>query len=126
MVTIPLDLLPFLLAMVAGWIPRRRLAARMRGRAMSLLAYLGYEARLTWLPLVLGLLLSVLSDITEMLPARYTECLKRPWVDLLTVIAFVALTSLILLPKLIIWLWKCPAAHCFETLWSRQHKAWLN
>jgi len=106
-VTIPLDLLPFLLAMVAGWIPRRRLAARMRGRAIPLLSYLGYEARLTWLPLVIGLLLAVVSDIAEMLPGRYTEWFRRPGADLLTVIAFVALTSLILLPKLIIWLWKC-------------------
>jgi Zn-dependent protease with chaperone function len=79
----------------------------MRGRAIPLLSYLSYEARLTWLPLVIGLLLSVVSDTAEMLPPQYTEWLKRPWMDLLTVIVFIAFTSLILLPKLIIWLWKC-------------------
>jgi len=106
-VAIPLNLLPFLLGMVASWIPRRRLAARMRGRAIPLTSYLSFEARLTWLPLVIGIILAALSDMAEMLPAQYTAWLKRPGIDLLAVLAFIALTSLVFLPRLIIWLWRC-------------------
>lgn len=106
-VTIPLNLLPYLLAMLVSWIPRRRLAARLRGHTIRLVPYLAYEARLTWLPMVIGMMLAAVSDIGEMLPASYTAWLKRPGVDLLAVVAFLAVTSLVLLPKLIIWLWKC-------------------
>jgi len=104
---IPLNLLPFLLGMLVSWIPRRRLAAQMRGRAITLSSYLAFEARMTWLPLVIGMVLAVCSDVTEILPSRYTEWLKQPGVDLLTALAFIALTSLVFLPKLIIWLWRC-------------------
>jgi Zn-dependent protease with chaperone function len=107
LVTGALDLLPFLACMAVGWIPRRRLAARMRGRAIPLLSYLSYEARLTWLPLAISVLLAIIVDLSRMLPGKYTEWFNRPWADLLTAVVFIVFTSLILLPKLIIWLWKC-------------------
>jgi len=106
-ITIPLDLLPFLLAMVVSWIPRRRLAERLQGRSIPLRAYLGHEVRLRWLPVVIGLLLAAVRDIGAMLPARYTTWMEEPGVDLLLVVAFLMLTSLVILPKLIVWWWQC-------------------
>ncbi|MCY3022884.1 MAG: M48 family metallopeptidase [Planctomycetota bacterium] len=120
-IALPLCLAPFLLAMVASWIPRRRLVAGLRGREVPLLAYLGYEARLTWLPVILGFILAVFRDALATLPAGYTAWLEAPGVDLLSVIAMIAFISLVGLPMLVVWLWRCkpmPEGELKDRLWA--------
>jgi Zn-dependent protease with chaperone function len=121
LVVIPLNLAPFLLGMLASWIPRRRLASRLRGRRIPLWTYLGYEARLTWLPVALGIILATVKDAAAILPSQYTAWVDRPGIDLVVVVASIAMISLVILPKLIIWLWRCrplPEGELKERLWA--------
>ena len=104
---IPLNLAPFLIAMVLGWMPRRRMLSGIRGRAIPLLPYIGYEARLTWIPLALGVVLSFISDLCSILPRHYTSWADTPLFSTISMIAMIAFVSIIGLPKLIVWLWQC-------------------
>lgn len=104
---IPLNIGPFLLAMVIGWLPRRRLLSGIRSRPVPLVRYLSYEARLTWIPLVLGLALSLCTDAAAILPRDYTRWAETPLFGTIAMIALIAFTSIIGLPMLITWLWQC-------------------
>jgi Zn-dependent protease with chaperone function len=104
---IPLNLAPFLMAMIVGWMPRRRMLSGIRGRTIPLLPYIGYEARLTWIPLAMGVVLSIFSDLASILPRHYTEWSNTPLFGTLSMIAVIAFVSIIGLPKLIVWLWQC-------------------
>ena len=105
--SLSLELLPFLLAMLVAWIPQCRLASRLRGRPMALLDFLGNEARLTWVPLVLMLFFAAASDLWELLPKGQTEWLNAPGADLLAMLLPLLFIYLIGLPVFIVWWWRC-------------------
>jgi Zn-dependent protease with chaperone function len=102
-----LNLAPYLLAMVISWIPRRRLASGIRRRPIPLLTFLAYEAKLTWLPLIPWLAISILIDISATLPAHSKAWMSVPGVDIALALSFMAILSVIILPKLVIWQWEC-------------------
>lgn len=102
-----LNLGPFLLAMLLGWLPRRRLAAGIRGRPISLKTFLGYEARLTWLPVALALFQACIRDGAAMLPESYTAWAGQPGVDVLLMVLATGALWMVGLPLLVIWMWQC-------------------
>jgi Zn-dependent protease with chaperone function len=102
-----LTLLPFLLGMAAGWIPRRRLAASRGRRPIPLLKFLSYEARLSLVPLILWLLLALIADAGACLPKAATDWLAVPGVDTLLMLAMILFLSVVALPQLVIWWWQC-------------------
>jgi Zn-dependent protease with chaperone function len=102
-----LNLAPFLIAMLLAWCPRWRLMCGSRRRRIPLLTYLNFEARLTWLPLVGWLLLSVLVDIGHALPEGYTSWLHAPGVEVLLSVTAMAALAAIGLPLFMVTFWDC-------------------
>ena len=102
-----LALFPFLLAMLLAWIPQCRLASRLRGRPIALLDFLGNEARLAWVPLVLWLLFAAATDVWNMLPKGQTDWLNVPGAGLLSALLPLLFLYLIGLPLFIVWWWRC-------------------
>jgi Zn-dependent protease with chaperone function len=113
LIMLVLTLAPFLLGMIAGWIPRRRMSSGLRRKHIPLLKFLSYEARLTFVPLVLWLVMAVVIDVGAMLPEQSTEWISRPGVDTLLMLSFILFLSMIALPMLVIWWWQCtPLPDC--------------
>lgn len=106
-VAMVLNLGPFLVAMLLSWLPRRRLFAGLRRRPVSLRQYISLEARLTWAPLVLWLLIAVLQDGLSTLPRGYTHWLHTPGVTLAVSLLSLVVVATVVLPQLVIWLWDC-------------------
>ena len=102
-----LNVIPFVFAMVLGWLPRRRLISGLRRRPVPLRGFLANEAGLTLLPLVLLLILSLCGDLFLLLPRGVIEYFSAPGVDLLSMLLLLGLCAFVILPKLIIWLWRC-------------------
>ncbi|HYG77173.1 MAG TPA: M48 family metallopeptidase [Planctomycetota bacterium] len=105
--SIPLNAGPFLLGMIAGWIPRRRLAAGIRGRPIPLLSFVGFEARLTWIPVALSMFQALVRDVSEILPEHFTAWTAEPGMDIILMLGTMLFVSAYALPKLVIWLWQC-------------------
>jgi Zn-dependent protease with chaperone function len=105
---------PYLLSMVLSWIPRRRLAASSRGRAIPLFTYLSFEAKMSWLPLSMCVLLAVLRD-GFMLCSSAAQKLPKSWIDFLgsestqTVLLLVlmVIAATVLVPVAAVKLWRC-------------------
>jgi Zn-dependent protease with chaperone function len=102
-----LNLAPFLIGMLLSWLPRRRLVSGLRRRPIPLLKYLAFEIRMTWLPMVAMVLITVLYDLCALLPKDV-----MPWKDDVGVQAALSLCmlaglALIGLPLLMVSLWTC-------------------
>lgn len=102
-----LNLGPFLLAMLLSWLPRRRLAGSIRGRPIPLGTFLGYEARLTWLPVGLVLFQAIIRDGMSALPSVLTKWTETPGIDVLLMVLGTAAIWMVGMPLLVTWIWQC-------------------
>lgn len=98
-------LAPFLISMVLSWVPRWRFSGA-RWRRGSFMAFLIYEAKLTWVLLILWLIIA-LHDATMMMPVGYSSWLDLPAIAALMPIAGIFFVSVIAMPRAIIWWWDC-------------------
>ena len=98
---------PYLAAMVLSWIPRRRLASGSRKRKIPLLAYLSFEAKLTWLPFCASVVLAILSDFAQLLPPVYSSWLENELAQTIVMVVMLALVATILMPLAAVTLWDC-------------------
>lgn len=101
------NLTPFLMAMLISWLPRQRFIAEIRGRRISFISFLGYEARLSWVPLILWLVSSLVEDLGHILKVPDSTWLKEPGIEFLMMLCLSVFTAVVALPNLVIWLWNC-------------------
>jgi Zn-dependent protease with chaperone function len=106
-VKMALGLAPFMIAMVISWIPRWRFFSTSRRRKFSLLKYLDFEARLTWLPIIPGVILSLVSDIGDALPLQYTAWTDEPGMSLSIFLLTLGLAAAVGLPVFMTHYWQC-------------------
>jgi len=102
-----LDLGPFLVAMLFGWLPRRRLAASRGRRTIPLFSFLLYEIKMTWLPLLMWLSIALFGDAMSLLPPSSTAWMLEPGTNLVILLLFIGLLSVVILPVFVIWWWEC-------------------
>jgi len=102
-----LNLGPFLLAMMLGWLPQRKLKSGIRGQPIPLGAFLSYEARLTWLPMALLLFEAFVRDGFNILPAEYSSWAEKPGVDVLLMVLATGAIWMVGMPLAVIWMWQC-------------------
>ncbi|MEI6236010.1 MAG: M48 family metalloprotease, partial [Planctomycetota bacterium] len=98
---------PYLVAMVLSWIPRRRLASGSRRSQIPLLTYLSFEAKLTWLPFCVSVVLAIITDIAQFLPHSYTAWLEYEPAQSLFIIGMMALAATVIMPLAAVTLWDC-------------------
>ncbi|MCZ7647680.1 MAG: M48 family metallopeptidase [Planctomycetota bacterium] len=100
---------PFVVAMLLGWVPRRRLSQHGSGRAIRLSSYLSFEARLTFLPLALWIMIYLFDDLTSLVVDQQTlDAARRlPWLGVVFTIALLALFAAVLMPLMVVWIWQC-------------------
>ncbi len=98
---------PYLIAMILSWIPRWRLASGIRRRAIPLLAYLSFEAKMTWLPFCVSIVFALISDVAQFLPRAYTEWLENEPAQSIFLVGILALTATVLMPILAVKMWEC-------------------
>ena len=102
-----LNISPFLIAMILAWVPRWRLMCGARSGRTPLLAYLNFEARLTFLPMVAWIALALIVDVARMLPGAYTAWLDTPGAEIVVPLAVLALLAVFGLPLFMIKFWHC-------------------
>ena len=105
------DLGPFVLALMLGWVPKRRLAQGIRARVIPLKKWLAFEAQMSFLPLLAYATFSLLSDLhfaaRNYLPDAVREGLDNPWIMLPLNVLLLALFICVLTPWLVVRFWRC-------------------
>ncbi|HYF48510.1 MAG TPA: M48 family metallopeptidase [Planctomycetota bacterium] len=102
-----LDLGPFVIAMMLGWLPRRRLVSSARRRPISIFSFLIHEIKLSWLPLLMWLAIAIVGDALAFLPHESTDWMAEPGMSLVILLLFIGLLSVVILPVFVIWWWEC-------------------
>ena len=107
LIALPLSIGPFVAGMAAGWLPRRRLISLLRGEKIPLAAFLLDEARMAWVPLIMSGVQAVIRDLSGILPEHYTAWAAQPGIAILLMLFGAVFTSVFVIPKLVVWLFRC-------------------